>query len=110
VDLEKAMEPDSDGTPIPDCEGIDRDEWSGKALLARYEDGSDFADVIIITANQEACVDGERRLGKDEVGIVVLEVHNGDPSVGDACLRWPTRRLFYHGETGVVSVYDHGRK
>ena len=97
-------------SPIPECEGIAPDEWSGKALLARHEDGSDFADVIIIAANPNACVDGRSRLGKYEVGIVVLEVHNGNPNFGDTCLRWPKRRIFYHGETGLVSVYDHARK
>ena len=99
-----------DRNPIPDCEGIDRDGWSGKALLARHIDGSDFAEVIIFTANLDACIDSQSRLGEDDVGIVVLEVYNGDPSLGDTCLRWPTRLLFYLGENGYVSVYDHARK
>lgn len=110
VDLDESVSLDVDPSPIPDCEGIHRDGWSGKALLARHGDGSDFAEVIIITANPNACIDGRSRLGNDDVGIVVLEVLNGDPSVGDTCLRWPTRQLFYDGDTGYVSVYDHARK
>ena len=110
MNLEGAAKSNDASTPIPDCEGIARDGWSGKALLARHGDGSDFAEVIIITASPGACIDGQSRLGKDDVGIVVLEVFNGDPSIGDTCLRWPMRRLFYHGDNGYVSVYDHARK
>ena len=79
-------------------------------LVARHADGSDFADVIITTTNPNACIDGDSRLGRDEVGIVVLKVYNGDPDIGDACLRWPIRRLFYHGAISYMSVYDHARK
>ena len=60
-------------------------------LVAQHADGSDFADVIITTTNPNACIDGDSRLGRDEVGIVVLKVYNGDPDIGDACLRWPIR-------------------
>jgi hypothetical protein len=110
VELEADTASVEDSTPIPDCEGIDRDGWSGKALLARHTDGSDFAEVIIITADPNACVDGLTRLGKDDVGIIILEVYNGDPGVGDMCLRWPMRQVFYLGDNGYVSVYDHARK
>ena len=79
-------------------------------LVARHADGSDFADVIITTTNPNACIDGDSRLGRDEVGIIVLKVYNGDPNIGDACLRWPIRRLFYQGATSYMSVYDHARK
>jgi len=78
--------------------------------LARYTNGSDFADVIIITVNPNAYIDEQSRLEEDDVGIVVLEVLNGDPNVGDTYLRWPTRHLFYHGQIGTFSVYDHTRK
>ena len=53
-------------------------------------DGSDFADVIITTTNPNACIDGDNRLGRDEVGICrapLLEEcpqhhgHKGDPGV-----------------------------
>ena len=60
-------------------------------LLARHADESDFANVIITTTNPNACIDGERRLDPDEVGIVVLKVYNGDPDIGVACLQWPIR-------------------
>ena len=93
-----------------DCEGIDRDGWFGKVLVARHADGSDFADVIITTTNPNACIDGDSRLDRDEVGIIVLKVYNEDPDIGDACLRWPIRQLFYHGATSYVSIYDHARK
>ena len=79
-------------------------------MLARHVDGSDFAEVIIIAANPNACIDGESPLGMDDVGIVVMEVLNGDSTIGDTCLRWPMRQLFYDGNTGYVSVYDHARK
>ena len=101
---------DIDNSPIPDCEGMDRDGWFGKVLLARHTDGSDFANVIITTTNPNACIDGDNRLCPDDVGIVVLKVYNGDPDIGDACLRWPIRRLLYHGATSYVSVCDHARK
>ena len=110
VDLENSAASDVDTSPIPDCEGIDRYGWGGKALLARHADGSDFAEVSIFNADPNACIDGERRLGNDHVGIVVLEVYNGDPNLGDMCLSWPTRQLFDHGDNGHVSVYDHARK
>ena len=100
----------SDCSPIPDCEGIPRDGWSGKVLLARHIDGSDFAEAIIIASNPNSCIDGQSRFSEDDVGIVVLEVLNGDPSIGDTCLRWPMRQLFYDGQTGYVNIYDHARK
>jgi len=65
--------------------------------LAKYVDGSDFANVIIITANPNTYINGQSRLEEDDVGILVLEVLNGDPNVEDTNLRWPTHRLFYHG-------------
>ena len=79
-------------------------------LLARHADGSDFADVIITTTNPNACIDGDNRLGPNEMGIVVLKVYNGNPNIGDACLRWPIHQLFYHSATSYVSVYDHAHK
>ena len=79
-------------------------------LVARHADGSNFADVIITTTNPNACIDGDSRLDPDEVGIIVLKVYNGDPNIGDACFRWPICRLFYHGATSYLSVYDHARK
>ena len=66
--------------------------------------------MIITTTNFNACIDGDSRLGLDEVGIVVFKVYNGDPNIGDACLRWPIRRLFYHGAISYVSVYYHACK
>lgn len=110
MDINDVSDTDADTSPIPDCEGIDRDGWSGKALTARHKDGSDFAEVIVINSDPNACIDGHSRLGKDDVGIVVLEVYNGDPGVGDMCLRWPMRQVFYRGATGYVSMYDHARK
>jgi len=79
-------------------------------LLARHADSSNFADVIIITTNPNAYIDGQSRLEEDDVGIIVLEVLNGDPNVGDTCLCWPMCCLFYHCQTGTFSVYNHARK
>ena len=76
-------------------------------LLAQHANGSNFADVIITTTNPNACTDEKKKLDPNEVGIVVLKVYNGDPDIGDACLRWPIRRLFYYGATSYVSIYNN---
>lgn len=75
-----------DMTSIFNYEGININKWFRKTLLARHVDGSNFANIIIDTANLDACIDGERRLEKDEVGIIVLEVLNRDPNIGNTYL------------------------
>jgi len=99
-----------DTNPILDCQGIGRDRWSRKALLAKYANGSNFAKVVIINTNPNVGIDGERRLGLNDVGIVVLEVYNVVPNIGDTCLNWPICQFFYEGETRYVSVHNHRRK
>jgi len=108
--LDASIDSEEDTNPIPNCDGIDRDGWSGKALLARHADGSDFVEVIIISSNPNACVDGRNKLGMDDVGIVVLEVYSGDPDLGDLCLRLPMRQVFYNEENRYVNIYDHEHK
>lgn len=99
-----------DADPIPNCEGISIDGWSGMALVARHDDGSPFADVIIVNVDPNACVDGHRMLGEDNVGVVVLQVLNGDADLVDTLVPWPKRRLFHCTPGNEVSVYDHARK
>ena len=65
MDLSSNNASDIDNTPIPDCEGIDRDGWFRKVLPAQHVDRSDFADVIITTTNPNACIDEISRLGPD---------------------------------------------
>jgi len=107
LDSSESVASDADPSSILDYEGIRRDDWFGKALLAKHADNSNFANVMIITANPNAYINGQSRLGEDDVGIVVLEVLNGDPNVGDMCLCWPMHCLFYHGQIGTFSIYDH---
>lgn len=70
--MEESVALDVDTSSIPDYEGIDYDEYSSKSLLVMNTDGSNFGKVIIIIANRNACIDGHKRLGKDDVSIVVL--------------------------------------
>lgn len=99
-----------DPDPIPDCEGIGLHGWSGIPLVAKHDDGSIFADVLIVNVDPNTCVDGHRVLGDDNVGIVVLQVENGDVALEDSLMPWPKRQLFHIAAGAEVSVYDHARK
>lgn len=88
-DVESEVESNRDSSdpgPIPDCEGIGIHGWSGIALIARHDDGSIFADVIIVNVDPNACIDEQRVLGEHNVGIVVLQVENGDVALKDTLL------------------------
>ena len=95
-----------DNSPIPDCNGIPQDEWKGILTEARHEHGGKFADVFVSATNSATSIDGESRLGDCNFGIVIHRVVNGDPSLKDTTVSWPTHLLFYKG----VSVHDHLRK
>lgn len=99
-----------DDDPIPECEGIGIDQWSGKALLAKHGDGTAFADVIIVNVDPNACIDGQSVLGQGNVGIVVLRVINGDAALVDMLIPWPKRQVFHCVAGRDVSVYDHARR
>lgn len=99
-----------DDDPIPECEGIGIDQWSGTALLAKHDDGSAFADVIIVNVDPNACIDGQSVLGEGNVGIVVLGVIDGDAALVDMLIPWPKRQVFHCVAETEVSVYDHARK
>lgn len=105
-EVDDSQQPDVDLSPIPDCEGIKRDGWDGKVLEAKYDEGSLFAEVLVVEVEPSASVDGQSRLGVDNVGVAVLDVIDGDPNLKDTTISWPVRGLFYAG----VSFYDQGRK
>jgi hypothetical protein len=97
---------EQDNSPIPDCDGIARDDWKGIAIDATYEHGGKFADVFVSSTNPTTSIDGESSLGDCSFGIVIHRVFDGDPGLRDTTISWPTHLLFFKG----VSVYDHLRK
>jgi hypothetical protein len=95
-----------DNSPIPECDGISRDEWKGLMVEAMHSNGRKFADVLVSATNPILSVDGEDELGNINFGVVVCAIFDGDSALRNMCISWPIRSLFLKS----VSVYDHLRK
>jgi hypothetical protein len=97
----------ADDDYIPDCVGLTREKWCKKEVTLLNEGGEGVATGFVEFARSSQTVDGRSTLGDYNVGVVVCEVIQGQPSVRSrSLLSWPIKRTLYQG----VSLYDHQRK
>jgi hypothetical protein len=93
--------------PIPDYIGLSRQKWCKKEVAFQNEDSDIVATAYLEFAKECQIIDGQKTLGRDNVGVVVCEVWQPQSLLSCHTLwPWPIQRALFEG----VSFYNHLRK